>query len=162
MNEPGDAYRRHSGEVFAYLRRRVRTDECAEDLTQEVFADLIRALETFQPGPTPVLALLYTVARRRLVDTRRQSARLRIVPLVEASAVSQPNEYGPAVAEALRRAARRLPVGQRGLLAARLIQGRPYRELAAELGVGVPALKMRYVRALDALRVELEREGIEP
>jgi DNA-directed RNA polymerase specialized sigma24 family protein len=59
--------------VYVFVLRRVRTHHDAEDLAQEVFVDAVEAeLESENP---PLLAWLYTVARRRLIDDLRRQAR---------------------------------------------------------------------------------------
>lgn len=69
------AFRRHYRQIYGFVRRRSAADSDAEDIAAEVFADAADALERFEPGSTPVLAWLYTVARRRLADEARRRAR---------------------------------------------------------------------------------------
>ena len=69
------AFRRHYGEIYRFLRRRTESDEAAEDLAQAVFADAAARLRQLEQDDPPVLAWLYTVARRRLVDRARAAAR---------------------------------------------------------------------------------------
>jgi len=66
------AFRRHYGTVYRYVRRRSRSHEQAEDLTQEVFAAAAAALPSEDVGDPPVLACLYTVAQRRFADEVRR------------------------------------------------------------------------------------------
>ena len=73
-NLAASAYETHRGTIFRYLLRRTRSTDQAEELTQEVFADAVPALERFRPGATPVLALLYTIAQRRFADAARRAA----------------------------------------------------------------------------------------
>ena len=42
----------------------------------------------------------------------------------------------------------------------KLLEGRPFAEIARTIGTSEAAAKMRYSRALAALRVYLEAEGI--
>lgn len=58
--------------------------------------------------------------------------------------------------EAIERALDRLTPEQREAFVLRHIDGKPYEEMAALLGTGVDALKMRVFRARDALRQQLE------
>jgi len=149
------AFRAHYGQVYRYLRRRTGDPERAEDLTQQVFADAAAALPDFgEDAPSP-LAWLYTVAHRRFVDEARRRAR---EPALEA----EPVEYGDDLKGVLAAAFGRLPEEQRTVLALKLLRGARFKEIAASLGIGEGAAKMRFVRALHALRAELEREGVEP
>jgi len=44
----GQLYQRHVGDVFAYVQLRVRNVALAEDLTQDIFMNVFRALPKFQ------------------------------------------------------------------------------------------------------------------
>lgn len=152
------AFRRHYGTVYRYVRRRSLSHEQAEDLTQEVFAAAAAALPSENVGDPPVLAWLYTVAQRRFADEARRRAQARPVALASEPTV----EYPPPVAAAITSALGRLQPGQQRVLALKLLRGLPFAEVASELGVTPAAAKMRFMRALSALRVELGKEGVEP
>jgi RNA polymerase sigma-70 factor (ECF subfamily) len=139
------------------VRKRSATDADAEDIAADVFAAAAGALDRFRPGATPVLAWLYTVARRRLADEARRRAR---TPRLLAAHGSL--EYGPDVAAALRRAITSVPDGQRRVVVWKLIEGRSFSEIAERLQISEGACKMRASRALERLREQLEREGVEP
>ena len=90
MSEPAEqAFRRHYRDVYGFVRRRAASPADAEDITADVFAAAVAGLDRFQPGATPVLASLYTVARRRLVDQARRRDRAPVVPVEP-----RPAEYG--------------------------------------------------------------------
>jgi RNA polymerase sigma-70 factor (ECF subfamily) len=152
-----DAFRRHYRQLYGFVRRRTRSDVDAEDVVADVFAAAAAGLERFQPGPTPVLAWLYTVAQRRLVDEQRRRGRTRV-----AVRAADPVEYGPDIARALRRALETLPEDQRRVVVLKLIEGWSFREIAERLGATEAACKMRLSRGLERLRVVLEQEGVEP
>jgi RNA polymerase sigma-70 factor (ECF subfamily) len=157
-----EAFRRHYAQVFRYLRRRVSSDDEAEDLAQLVFADAVPRLETFKPGASPVLALLYTVAQRRLADRSRQLARRgSLVELDETRLqLVEEKEYGPAAAAAIRGALELLPTEQRRVVAMKLLQGLSFAEVAQRTGATEAACKMRFARGLESVRDELQRAGI--
>lgn len=152
-----DAFRRHYRQVYGFVRRRTQSDAEAEDVAAEVFADAAASLEGFRPGRTPVLAWLYTVARRRLADEARRRSRRPVAVMA-----AEPAEYGPDVARSLRRALATLPDTQRRVVVLKLIEGWSFREIAAEVGASEAACKMRLSRALERLRDALEQEGVEP
>ncbi len=153
------AFRRHYGHVYGYFRRRLGDPERAEELTQEVFAAAAASLPDQRPGDPPVLAWLYTVARRRFADEARRRARERkaaaLLPRRSAS------EYEP-IAGALREAIGSLPGGQARVVLLKLVRGLTFAEIGAEVGLTEAAAKMRFVRALERLRAELSERGIEP
>lgn len=152
------AFRRHYGTVYRYVRRRSRSHEQAEDLAQEVFAAAAAALPSENVGDPQVLAWLYTVAQRRFADEVRRKAHEPPVALVAEPTV----EYAPPVAAAITAALRRLQPDQQRVLALKLLRGLPFSEVGTELGLTPAAAKMRFGRALRALRVELRKEGVEP
>ena len=148
------AFRRHYDQLYRYLRSRTRDHHRAEDLTQQVFADAAASLR--ETGDPP-LAWLYTVAKRRFADEARKRG-ARVAPV----AAAEPREYGPDVAAALRLALERLPEGQRQVVVLKLLRGARFAEIGETLGLTEAAAKMRFVRALEALRAELEGEGVTP
>ncbi len=144
--------------VYRYVRRRAHSHEQAEDLTQEVFAAAAAALPSENVGQPPVLAWLYTVAQRRFADEARRTAHGRAVALAPEPTV----DYAPPVAGAITAALRRLQPEQQRVLALKLLRGLRFAEVATELGITPAAAKMRFMRALSALREELRKEGVEP
>jgi RNA polymerase sigma-70 factor (ECF subfamily) len=59
-------YKRHSGRVFDYLKKKVSA-ETAQDLLQEIFAKLHKSRAKYNPQ-YPFLPWLFTVARNSLMD----------------------------------------------------------------------------------------------
>jgi DNA-directed RNA polymerase specialized sigma24 family protein len=123
------------------LRRRTTSRDHAEELTQQVFADALIAISRMDAGPGSTLGLLYTIARRRFADdARRNGPRAEQVRLED-------------VAEELA-----APDGRN-----ELTHGiRDAAEVACLLGGSEAAAKMRFHRALGALRRDPERDGSIP
>jgi RNA polymerase sigma factor (sigma-70 family) len=153
------AFRRHYQHVYGFFRRRVRDPHRAEELTQEVFTAAAAGLAEPRQGDPPVLAWLYTVARRRFVD---ESRRLRRESRPKGLPARTTSDYGPFVARALREALGELPGGQSRVVVLKLLRGMTFAEIGAEVGLTEAAAKMRFKRALEALRAELIERGIEP
>jgi RNA polymerase sigma factor (sigma-70 family) len=148
------AFRRHYGDVYRYLRRRTRNHHEAEELTQRVFADAAASLD----GAETPLAWLYSVARRRFADEARRAGRtVELGDLPAAELV-----HGPATARALRVALAQLPDAERTVIVAKLLEGRPFAEIARRTNATEAACKMRFLRGLRTLRTLLEQEGVEP
>lgn len=105
-----DHYRR----VLRFVRRRVGSTEDAEDVTQDVFANAVAWLDQAD-APSPKLAWLYTVAKRRIVDEARRRKGLQTVPL---ELVGEPpasaDGYGDEVARALDASLALMPDGHAG------------------------------------------------
>jgi RNA polymerase sigma-70 factor (ECF subfamily) len=153
VNAAEGAFRRHYDQVYRYLRWRTHDHHRAEELAQQVFAD---AAESLRETGGPELAWLYTVAKRRFTDEARRRGRAAWAPS------GQSSDYGVEVASALQRALEALPGGQRRVVVLKLLRGARFAEIGTQLGLTEAAAKMRFVRALDALRAELEREGVTP
>ena len=152
------AYRRHYADVYRFLRRRTGDPDRSEDLAQEVFVAAAAALPTMEERGS-VLPWLYTVAQRRFADEARR--RIRLARVLQAPVARTP-EFGPEVAAAVRSALGRLPAGQREVLVLKLLRGLRFAEIAAELETTEYAAKMRFSRALRALRDELAEDGVTP
>lgn len=164
MNDPAaEAFERHYGSVYRFVRRRSPGRDEAEDLTQEVFAAAVAALGEARVESPPPLSWLYTVARRRLIDAGRRG---RLTPVTTTAADDEPGVhdagYGWEVAEALATAVAALPESQRRVVVAKLWEGRSMSEIAELLGTSEAACKMRLARGLAQLRDRLKEEGIEP
>lgn len=160
------AHRRYYASVYRYVRRQTQTREDAEDVVQAVFAEAVAGLEEATAGGSgPTLAWLYLVAKRRLIDEhrRRQAAPAQVISLDAARLEhrSQSN-YGQDVARVLALAIAALPVDQQRVVVLKLVEGRRFAEIAAQLGVGEEACRTRLSRALRTLRARLEREGLSP
>lgn len=163
MDEGVPDLRARYGEVFRYVRRRTANDGDAEEITQSVFAQAARRLGANATAAPPPLAWLYTVARRRMIDeARRRASRGVALPLHEESAEARERRYGDEVAAALRKAVATLPPAQRQVVVLRLVEGRPFSEIAERLGTTEAACKMRFLRGLASVRQTFEQEGIEP
>ncbi len=150
------AFRAHYGQVYRYLRRRTGDDGRAEELAQQVFADAAAGLPDFGPDAPSPLAWLYTVAHRRFVDEARRRAREAELH----DAAPEPIAYGEELTGLLTAAFERLSDDQRAVLTLKLLRGLRFKEIASRLGIGEGAAKMRFLRALAAVREELEREGV--
>lgn len=159
------AHRRYYSTVYRYVRRRTRSREDAEDLTQGVFAEVVASLERTAEESEPTLAWLYTVAQRRLIDEhrRRHGAPAQVISLDAARLEHRPDSaYGIDVAQAITRAIAALPSEQQHVVMLKLIEGRRFAEISAQLGVSEQACRARLSRALRTLRARLDEEGIAP
>jgi RNA polymerase sigma-70 factor (ECF subfamily) len=158
-------HRSYYGQVYRYVRRRTRSREDAEDVTQTVFAEAVSGLEQSTADSPPVLAWLYTVARRRLIDEyRRQSTpTAQVISLDEARLEHRaPDDYGVDVTTTLAREIAALPREQQDVVVLKVVEGRRFAEIAAQLGISEEACRARLSRALRTLRAHLEQEGIKP
>jgi RNA polymerase sigma-70 factor (ECF subfamily) len=157
-----DAYRALRATVERGLALRTGSSDLAEDLTQDVFVDLLLASRC-RP-PTNTRAWLARVAQRHVADTigsavRERAARVRL----EATSRALPADRGadPDMRLAVRACMARLSEPQQKIVALRLLQGLSFAHCGLMLGMSEDAARMRFRRALQALRGELGRAGVE-
>lgn len=156
------AFRRHHAQIVRYLSRRTGDLDRAEDLAQDVFLDATVALSADGFVPDSLPAWLHTIAKRRFAD----DARRRRLPLAEPAWDGSLDELSASDGDgdrgAVIEAIMLLEPGERGVLVMRLLRGYPFMEIACSLGISEAAAKMRFQRALAALRRNLEQQGIAP
>ena len=149
-------------EIFRFVRQRADSSADAEDLTQDVFVGAAEALARSASAAPPTLGWLYTVARRRLADEARRR-RPRTVSLELVYDARAPRaEYDGNVARILGLALAALTEAQRTVVILRLLEGWSFPEIGAEVGVTEEACRMRFMRGLEQLRAEFEKEGFNP
>jgi RNA polymerase sigma factor (sigma-70 family) len=155
-----------------FIRRRVADEGDAEDILQDVFYELIQAYRMMKPIEQ-VGAWLYRVARNRIIDVFRRARPQQSLadPVINEDGGSDltledllpsPDE-GPEAAFAhavlvdeLAAAIEELPPDQRLVFVAHEVEGRSFKELAAETGVSVNTLLSRKRYAVMHLRKRLQ------
>ena len=70
-------YRRHKGGLYRYLFRLCKHKAVAEELFQDVWSNIIRSRERYQPS-AKFSTFLYQVAHNRLIDHVRQRPELAL------------------------------------------------------------------------------------
>jgi RNA polymerase sigma-70 factor (ECF subfamily) len=154
----GSAFLEHRRAIFLYLLRRTGDAERAEDLTQEVFAEAVAALPRLFADRKPLLPWLYTVARRRAIDAARKDRLVACGSLEEVSVDVAERAPGTDLGVVVQ-AVRTLPATQRAVVLMRLFEGRSFAEIGIALGAAESACRMRFSRAMRALRESLEQAG---
>jgi RNA polymerase sigma-70 factor (ECF subfamily) len=139
-------YQQH---VWRFLRRLVGDPASAEDVAQETFLRVYRALPGFA-HQAKFSTWVFQIARNAGLDElRRRRRRARL-----AASVRPPGAVGP-VGEAraeIEAALAALPVDLREALVLVEVFGLPYAEVAAVVGVPVGTAKSRVFRAREQLR----------
>jgi RNA polymerase sigma factor (sigma-70 family) len=158
----GVFYDRHVKMLLGYFARRTFDPEEAADLTAETFASALVARRRFKPGKAPATAWLFAIAARRLADFQRRGyveQRMRRSLEMERRPVSEADAEMIRVLgdDAAQSVLSELPPEQRRLVAAHVIDERPYGELAGELHTSEAAVRQRMSRGLATLRRGLGR-----
>lgn len=154
-----------------FIRKRVPDGADAEDILQDAFAELVEAYRLMKPIEQAG-AWLFRVARNRITDRfrRRKPEALAdqrlTAPDGEALMLEDlfpSREAGPEDAyvssvlfEAIQDALEELPAEQREVFVAHEIEGRSFKELAAETGLPVNTLLSRKHYAVLHLRRRLQ------
>lgn len=155
-----------------FIRRRIRDQDDAEDILQDVFHEFVQAYRL----PAPIeqaSAWLFRAARNRIVDRFRKKKEqpLADLPGPEDEADSEyrldltlpAHDAGPEalyarslLLKALQEALDELPPNQREVFIAHELEGRSFKELAAQSGVALNTLLARKRYAVLHLRAHLQ------
>ena len=151
--------RRYKDRYARYASRMLGSADAAEDAVQD---SLIRAYDRLAQcrDPERFAGWFFLILRNRCFAERRRARRLdglEDAPEVAASDVSQASLEREEQARTLERALLRLTPEQREVFVLKHVEELSYDEIAARVGTGVAALKMRMHRAYDRLR-ELLKE----
>jgi RNA polymerase sigma factor (sigma-70 family) len=154
-----------------FIRRRVANDADADDLLQDVLAELVQAYRVLMPIEF-VTGWLYRVARNRITDLFRKKRPeafsdalqededgdlLDLGDLLPSPEADPETEYFRSVLlEELQQALAELPSEQRDVFVAHELEGRSFKELAAESGASVNTLLSRKRYAVLHLRKRLQ------
>jgi RNA polymerase sigma factor (sigma-70 family) len=156
-----DIFRREQGRLRSFVRRRVADEGDAEDILQDVFYELVEANWLTRPVEQ-VGAWLFRVARNRIIDFFRKKRPVQfeaegIEDLLPSADAGPEEAYVRSLLwEELEQALAELPEEQRAVFIAHEIEGRSFKELAAETGVSMNTLLSRKRYAVLHLRERLK------
>src|SRR5579871_258199 len=80
-----ELYERNFERVYAFIARRVRNREEAEDLTSEVFGQALAHIQRFEWRGTPFASWLYRMAANAIVDRWQSTSREKVDPRRDAA-----------------------------------------------------------------------------
>src|SRR5216110_3017396 len=167
-----EVVKREQSRLLRFIRRRVRDPGDAEDILQDVFYALVEANRLLMPIDH-VTGWLFRVARNRIIDLfrRKRPERLNgpaiaaeedddLLPLED---LLPSPDAGPealyarhVLLDELQLAVDELPDEQREVFIAHELEGRSFKEMAAETGVSVNTLLSRKRYAVLYLRERLQ------
>jgi RNA polymerase sigma factor (sigma-70 family) len=166
-----EVVKREQSRLRNFIRRRVPDPRDAEDIVQDVFSELVEANRLLMPIEH-VTGWLFRVARNRITDLFRKK---KPEPFSDATIEGESGESlqiedllpspeaGPEalyfrnlLLDELELAVDELPDEQREIFVAHELEGRSFKEMAAETGVSVNTLLSRKRYAVLHLRKRLQ------
>ena len=163
------AVRNERRRLFDFIRRRVRTEEDAEDILQDVFYQLVASYNVTEPIEK-LTSWLFAVARNKIIDWYRKRKPGGWDPVDEATGSPVSLEeilFDPAqmpdevyarslIWMELADALDELPEEQRQVFVMHELEGRSFREIAESTGEGVNTLLSRKRYAVLRLRESMQ------
>jgi RNA polymerase sigma factor (sigma-70 family) len=169
-----DVVKREQSRLRNFIRRRVPDPRDAEDILQDVFSELVEANRLLMPIEH-VTGWLFRVARNRITDLFRKKKPESFSDAAGASNDDDDDQFlrfedllpspdaGPealyarnVLLDELELAVEELPEEQREVFVAHELEGRTFKEMAAETGVSMNTLLSRKRYAVLHLRERLQ------
>ena len=153
-----ELYENNFERVYAFIVRRVRDRDAAEDLTSEVFHQALAHLGRYEWCGVPFAAWLLRIASNAVSDRWQQAARERGNPAsAEPFGLAQGKTGEVELEESEQRArlfrlVKNLPADQLQVIQMRFAEDKSIREIAQKLGRSEGAVKQLQFRALENLR----------
>ncbi|TMF10142.1 MAG: sigma-70 family RNA polymerase sigma factor [Chloroflexi bacterium] len=162
----GELYDRYVGQIYRFVRARIRDDSAAEDITAEVFLSALRHIKGYRDQGRPFSCWLYRIAVNAVASHYRG----------QRSALSLDDQLGlvsPLLdpldevvdRERLRtiwQAVDALPTQQRAAMILKFSEDMTMEEIGGVLGKSPAAAKLLVYRAMQRLRRELAPAAVEP
>jgi len=152
-------YNQHKRRVYALCLRMTRNTAEAEDLTQDIFLQMFRNVDTFR-GDATLATWLYRIAVNMvLMRRRRKSLPITHTPLEWQMTEGIKKEDQNLARIALERSVARLAPGYRVVLLLHDVEGYEHSEIAKMMGCSVGNSKSQLHKARLRLRAQLEAES---
>jgi RNA polymerase sigma-70 factor, ECF subfamily len=160
-------YRRHVPVVLAYLLRETGNPETAGDLAAEVFAAVLPAAGRYVEQGVSAGPWVLGIARNKLLMSWRRGqveARARHRLGFQAVALDDGDlerivEVAEGASSSLLELLDDLPENERAAVRSRVLEERPYREIAGELSCSELVVRKRVSRGLARMREQLKEIG---
>ena len=154
-----ELYERHAGYCFAVCLRVLTDRHEAELVLTDVFAEVWRTPDRFNPERGSVLGYLAVLARSRAIDHARANRQVRSRPLTASdTSIIGPDAHPAAASIAdeqratVRAALQSLPVDQREVVELAFFTGLTHTAIAAKLSKPIGTVKTHIRQGLNRLR----------
>jgi RNA polymerase sigma-70 factor (ECF subfamily) len=164
-----ECIRRYQSLLWGLARRYSPNLQDAEDALQEIFLDLWKSAERFDPALASEQTFIVMIARRRLIDRNRRRARRpeaigveapELLPAADEQSLLERASAGETAARA-NTALSQLRPEQRRVLELFLLHGQTHQEIASGTGLPLGTVKSHARRGLQRVR-ELLGVGLSP
>lgn len=166
-----ELYLAHRTAIYGYVRRMVRCEEDAEDLTVVTFEKALKAWGR-RPPDDEMRPWLFRIATNSCLDELRRRQRIQWRPWESFTNIFHPSQVAPDNPEAeaisnersslVRAALDSLPPRDRAALVLREYRGMSVEEVGRALNISTDAAKTALFRARERLRVAYTRMGGDP
>ena len=163
-NAVEDCLKKYGGLVWSIARKMLRNSDEAEDAVQEIFVDIWKNAARFDESKASETTFVAMIARRRLIDKIRQSAR-RISAdsldevLLEPFTRSDKDMQMGLEAEQAAEAMRNLRPEQQQVLKLSIVQGMSHQEISDATGMPLGTVKTHARRGILQVREYLGLDG---
>ena len=151
---------KYSGLVWTIAKRYVKNQSSAEDLVQEIFTELWKVADRFNPDISTECTFIGMLARRRSIDFVRKQSRqpqFESLPEVESMdhAIETPSIPISCEGEDIRSAIKELPPETQNIFYQYFDEGMTHSEIAQKSGFPLGTVKTRLRRGLIEVRNKL-------
>ena len=157
----GELYSIYLDKIYRYVFYQVRDRMTAEDLVQEIFLKVWKALGGYRRERSSFSTWIYRIAHNHVIDyfrTRRQHQTLEEdIPALAAGPEQEAEER--LIQQELSEAISCLPPQQRQIIILKFIEGLDNWEIAQIMAKREGAIRVMQMRALRALRQKLSQDG---
>ena len=150
-------YAEYRDKVLSYLKGRADSADDAEDLCEDVFTRVFRALPRYDPEKASLSTWIYQITRFTLIDYLR--AKRPGEPLCDDMTAPDDTEaevIRRETLEALAEALKTLGTEERDVIILHYYKGLSLTEISNITGISYGMVKVKHKRALSALRARLE------
>jgi len=149
-------YEEYFDKIYRYVALKIGDRMEAEDITQQVFLNAIKAINSFRWRGVPFSSWLFRIAHNQVVDHLRNKAKRATVPLEESLVASNDNPQLTVEQkldiEQLNSAAKRLTPAQQEVISLRFAGEMSIAQAANVMGKSEGAIKALQHSAIVALR----------
>jgi RNA polymerase sigma factor (sigma-70 family) len=138
----------YADSIFRFVKKNLRDEHRAEDITQDTFTKMWEKHETVNYAKAK--SYLYTTAYHTMLDIIKKNKRLSIEEEIETTSRTF-NQYSD-LSEVLEKAIQRLPSSQRSSLMLRDYEGYSYKEIEEITGLKQSQVKVYIYRARKNLK----------